>query len=155
MAGFRYREDLSAPEFGYRFAHSRDGRQIRFSAAGRKVVEVDLESVLQVQLKCDERLVYRGDAIDSLAAAAGGGIAFGGAGAVVGALAAERIGANAIGSITIELRLNDLDQPSLSIPFVEANSQVQDPKVRARMQLAERWTDMIEVLRHRLSAKST
>jgi hypothetical protein len=112
---------------------------------------IDVKRVLNVELAVNDQAVYRAGPVATLAGAAVGGLAFGGFGAITGALATGRTGAGKISALALKLRVDDIDQPLIEIPFIVAPVKASDGDAQARMALAEKWTNLIEVLRHRMT----
>jgi hypothetical protein len=110
---------------------------------------IDAKRVLNVELAVNDQAVYKAGPVATLAGAALGGLTFGGFGAVTGALATGRAGAGRISTLTLKLRVDDIDEPLIEVPFILAPIKASDSEAKARLALAERWTNLIEVLRHR------
>ena len=128
--------------------------QFRISYNEIQLLRFDVPSVLNVELHVGEHAVYRGGPIAALSGAAVGGLAFGGAGAIVGSLTSARIGGGKIGSVTLQMRVDDLEQPIIAIDFLDKPAKSSSANTQARLALAEKWTNLIEVLRYRLSKAS-
>jgi|GEM_PF-3528815 len=126
--------------------------QFRTSVYGLTQKLVDVTDILNVELAINDLAVYKAGAIASLSAAAIGGIASGGAGAIVGSLAASQVGHGKVSSVTLKLRVNDLDQPLISIPFIRDSAKTSSSDIQACIDLAEKWTNLIEVMRFRAPA---
>ena len=114
---------------------------------------LDVEGILSVAFTIDDKAVYQAGPVVTIAAAAAGGAVLGGAAAIVGALSAGRIGSGKISRATLDLRMNDLNRASVSIPFINANVKLSDKPVQERLKLAEQWLNIIEVMRHRTNRK--
>jgi len=112
---------------------------------------IKLREILDVELVVNDRSVYKAGPIASLSAAAIGGIAFGGAGAIVGSLTSSRVGHGKIGNVALKLRANDIDEPFIEIPFITKSVKVSSVEAQARLDLAEKWTNLIQVIRFRLA----
>lgn len=112
---------------------------------------IKLREILNVELVVNDLSVYKAGPIASLSAAAIGGVAFGGAGAIVGSLTSGHVGHGKIGNVTIKLRANDIDEPLIEIPFVNKSVKASSAESQARLRLAEKWTNLIEVMRFRLA----
>jgi len=126
--------------------------QYRISNHGLTKNLVSVTDILNVELAINDLAVYKAGAIASLSAAAIGGIASGGAGAIVGSLAASQFGHGKVSSVTLKLRVNDLDQPLISIPFIRNPAKTSNSDTQACIELAEKWTNLIEVMRFRAPA---
>jgi len=126
---------------------------VQFRASDYEVKErlINLHEILNVELVVNDLSVYRAGPIASLSAAAIGGMAFGGAGAIVGSLASGHVGRGKIGSAILKLRANDIDEPLIEIPFINNSVKASSAESQARLSLAEKWTNLIEVMRFRLS----
>ena len=110
---------------------------------------INVSDVLSVELSLNNNSVYQAGPIASLAAAAAGGLAFGGAGAVVGSLTAGRMGAGKISELVLNLRMDSVDKPLIKIHFI--SEPVKSSAAEEKLQLAEKWINLIEVMRHRLA----
>lgn len=111
-------------------------------------VLVDLREVLNVELSIGNNTVYHGGPIASLAGAAVGGIVSGGFGAIVGSLAAGKIGSGKISDVTLNLRVNDINTPLVQVEFVL--KRIKSSKAGPLLKAAENWTNLIEVMRSRI-----
>lgn len=105
--------------------------------------------VLSVELSLNNNSVYQAGPIASLAATAAGGLTFGGAGTIVGSLTTGRVGAGKISELALNLRMDSIDEPLTKIHFI--SEPVKSSVAQAELQLAEKWTNLIEVMRHRLA----
>lgn len=110
---------------------------------------IDVKDVLSVELSLNDNSVYQAGSIASLAAAAVGGLTFGGSGAVVGSLTAGRMSAGEISELAINLRMDSVDWPLTKIRFI--SGPIKSSFVQPELELAEKWTNLIEVMRHRLA----
>lgn len=126
---------------------------VQFRATDHEVKErlIKLREILNVELVVNDLSVYKAGPIASLSAAAIGGVAFGGAGAIVGSLTSGHVGYGKIGNATLKLRANDIDEPLIEIPFVNKSAKASSVESQARLGLAEKWTNLIEVMRFRLA----
>jgi hypothetical protein len=126
---------------------------VQFRVSDDKVKErlINLREILNVELVVNDLSVYKAGPIASLTAAAIGGAAFGGAGAIVGSLTSGHISRGKIGNATLKLRANDIDEPLIEIPFVNKPIKASSTESKARLSLAEKWTNLIEVMRFRLA----
>jgi hypothetical protein len=126
---------------------------VQFRVTDYEVKEriIKLREILDVELVVNDRSVYKAGPIASLSAAAIGGIAFGGAGAIVGSLTSSRVGHGKIGNVALKLRANDIDEPFIEIPFITKSVKVSSVEAQARLDLAEKWTNLIQVIRFRLA----
>ena len=117
---------------------------------------IDVHKVLNVELSIDDKTVYKAGSIASLAGAAVGGVTFGGAGAIVGSLTSARKNTGKISNLSIKLRINDTNNPLLEINFIDKPTKSSNEDVIKKMKVAEKWTNLIEVMRHRIAeSKST
>jgi hypothetical protein len=124
--------------------------QIRISDLEVREMKFDVKNVLNIELKVGDHAVFRSGPLASLSGASVGGLAFGGAGAIVGSLTSGQVGRGKLGSIVLQLRLDDIDNPVLNIPFLIRPAKSSSADVQARLALAEKWTHLIEVMRSRL-----
>lgn len=126
---------------------------VQFRATDYEVRErlIKLREILNVELVVNDLSVYKAGPIASLSAAAIGGVAFGGAGAIVGSLTSGHVGHGKIGNATLKLRANDINEPLIEIPFVNKSVKTSSAESQARLGLAEKWTNLIEVMRFRLA----
>ncbi len=130
---------------------------VQFRTTDYEVKErlIKLREILNVELVVNDLSVYKAGPITSLSAAAIGGVAFGGAGAIVGSLTSSHIGHGKIGTATLKLRANDIDEPLIEISFVNKSVKASSVESQARLSLAEKWTNLIEVMRFRLAQPPT
>lgn len=149
--GVDYKSEVSSPGHDLCIATSPDSETviIRSPSPGPtgSTLKINVREILSVDLAVDEHSVYESGSV--LPGAAIGGLAFGGAGAIVGALATGGGRTKEeIRKISLRLRMNDLDTPLVVIDFLKSPT----PWLTAQDQLeaAEKWTNLIEVLRHRL-----
>ena len=150
----RYRDDCSSSEYGLFFGISEAPPMVMFGFRQWNEVKYlgpfNAGQILNVTFTLDSNAVYQAGPIATVAGAAAGALMVGGAGAaVVGALSAGRIGAGKISRATLDLRINDLNQPHVSIPFIDKPVKTSELEVQKRLRLAEQWLYMIEVLRYR------
>jgi hypothetical protein len=126
---------------------------VQFRVTDYEVKEriIKLREILNVDLVVNDLSVYKAGPIASLSAAAIGGVAFGGAGAIVGSLTSGYVGHGKIGNATLKLRANDIDEPLIEIPFVNKSVKASSAESQVRLGLAEKWTNLIEVMRFRLA----
>jgi len=110
---------------------------------------INVRDVLSVELSLNNNAVYQAGPVASLAAAAAGGLTFGGAGAIVGSLTTGRVGAGKISELVLNLRMDSIDEPLTQIHFI--SDPVKYSAAQAELQLAEKWTNLIEVMRYRLA----
>jgi len=115
---------------------------------------IDLHDVLNVELSLDDNAIYKAGPIAALSAAAIGGAAFGGAGAIVGSLTTNQVGKGKISSLVLKLLINDIDTPMIQIPFVLKPIKLASKDGAARLEIAEKWTNLIEVMRHRIAERN-
>lgn len=153
--GVTYKPNHSDPHRAFFFGLSETSStvvaQFRISDAELQVLKFDVSEVLNVELDVGDKAVYRAGPIATLSSAAVGGMAFGGAGAIVGSLASGQIGRGKLGAITLQLRVDDIEQPVIRIPFLPRPAKSSSADTKARLVLAEKWTNVIEVLRSRLA----
>lgn len=153
--GTEYKKNLSDPirDFflGVSETEARLLVQFRMSDSQLKQRLIDLNHILNVELAVNDLPVYKAGPIASLSAAAIGGVAFGGAGAIVGSLASSQVGHGQIGNVTLKLRANDIDEPLIEIPFLTRPIKASSLEAKARLHLAEQWTNLIEVIRFRIA----
>lgn len=151
--GYVYSETLSDDTNGYYIGiNEGQGRiivQYPTSADETEVSELDVTRILHVELNVNNHAVYKAGPIMTLSSAAVGGIAFGGVGAIVGSISSQSIGSGKVGQITLTLRLDDLEKPLVRVPFLWKPQKASSASTKARMTLAENWTNAIEVLRYR------
>lgn len=116
---------------------------------------INVNEIIGVELSLNSNSVYQAGSIMSLAAAAVGGLTFGGAGAIVGSLTAGRKGVGKISELVLNLRMDSIDKPLEKIYFISKPAKASSAE--AELKLAEKWTNLIEVMRYRLanSDKST
>lgn len=99
--GATFREDISDPASGLFVALSEERATVLMShlVSKRQVrdVRVNLNDVLNVELSIDQSTVHQTGPIAALSGAAVGGAVFGGAGAIVGSIAASQTGRGKIG----------------------------------------------------------
>lgn len=161
--GVEYKSDSSLPSAGFLIGASEN--------AGRVVIKypipfgeqadlneplvkdrlklLEATKILQVDLSIDDNAVYQAGPVASLAGAVAGGLSFGGAGAIVGSLATSRIGKGKIQSCELKIRMDDIDEPLIRIRFISKPTKASEPGAKARLETAEKWTNLIEVVRHR------
>jgi len=111
---------------------------------------IKLREIINVELVVNDLSVYKAGPIASLSAAAIGGIAFGGAGAIVGSLTSGQVGHGKIGAATLKLRANNIEEPLIEVPFISRSIKASSIEAKKRVSLAEKWTNLIEVMRLRL-----
>jgi hypothetical protein len=157
--GVSYKPNYSDPRrdffLGLSEASSTVFAQFRSSHAELQVLKFSMSDVLNIELKVGDQAVYRGGPIAALSSGAAGGLAFGGAGAIVGSVASGQIGRGKLGAITLQLRMDDIDQPLICIPFLRKPAKSSSADVQARLALSEKWTNLIELLRFRLAKATT
>ncbi|MFC1844821.1 glycine zipper family protein, partial [Thermodesulfobacteriota bacterium] len=105
---------------------------------------IDLQNVLNVELSINNNTVYKAGSIASLAGAAIGGLTFGGAGAIVGALTSGRIKKGNISSLALKLRMNDTSRPLIEINFINKPAKSSNKDVIAKMKIAEEYYTVLE-----------
>lgn len=152
--GLNYKSNLSDPKKNLLLGISDDNTRVlvQFGCSGNVHRPlIDLTQVLNVELAVNDHSVYQAGPMASLSAAAVGGLAFGGAGAVIGSLAAGQLGRGMVGSASLKLRLNDIDEPLIEIQFICEPLKASSDEAKARLALAEKWTNLVEVMRHRLA----
>lgn len=115
----------------------------------------DLHDVLNVELSLDDNSIYKAGPISALTAAAIGGVAFGGAGAIVGSLTTGHVGKGKISSLVLKLRVNDIETPLIQIHFITKPLKLSSKDATTRLEIAEKWTNLIEVMRHRIAEKQS
>lgn len=155
----QYRADYSDGDRGLFLALSEaEGRFAVQVRAGLKDTwqqcHIDARRILDVELSINDQSVYKAGPVATLAGAAVGGLMFGGFGAVVGALSTTRAGAGKINSVTLKLRMDDISQPLVELPFILEPIKASSDEAKARMALAEKWTNLIQILRHRVTQPS-
>ncbi len=150
-----YKPNYSDSKREFRLGLSEDDATIlvQFRASDYEIKErlIKLREILNVELVVNDLSVYKAGPIASLSAAAIGGVAFGGAGAIVGSLTSGHVGRGKIGNVTLKLRANDIDEPLIEIPFVRKSVKASSAESQTRLSLAEKWTNLIEVMRFRLA----
>lgn len=110
---------------------------------------INVADVLQVELAVNGHPTYEAGPVGTLGAAALGGVMFGGAGAIVGSIASIHSGKTRVNSLAIKLRLNDIHQPAVTINILQHS--VLKSAEKEFVEMAEMWTNTIEVLRYRLT----
>ena len=110
---------------------------------------INVKDIIGVELLLNSNSVYQAGSIMSLAAAAVGGLTFGGAGAIVGSLTAGRKGQGKISELVLNLRMDSIDKPLEKIYFI--SKPVKASAAETELDLAEKWTNLIEVMRYRLA----
>lgn len=81
--------------------------------------------------------------------AAAGGLLFGGAGAVVGAIAGQN--SKVVNSVSLVISVDDLESPFVSFNFLESEVARGSNEHRAAVERANRWLGVFKVLMHRTS----
>lgn len=114
---------------------------------------IKLSDIINIEFDVNDLSVYKGSSIDSLSAAAIGGLAFGGAGAIVGSLTSSNVGRGKISKATLKLRVNDIDVPLIEITFINESVNASSTEAQARLKIAEQWMNLIEVMRFRLAER--
>ncbi|GEM_PF-490945 len=157
--GVVYKAGLSDSqrEFFIGISEACDKVLIEYRSSGYEIIEklIYLEQVLNVELIANDLSIYKTGPMISLSAAAIGGATFGGAGAIVSSLATSQIGRGKISNVILKLRLNDIDDPVIEIPFLNKPTKTSSLEYKARAELAEKWTNLIEVMRFRLASSAS
>ena len=147
-----FREDISDPPSGLFIGVAEETGTVLMSHPISKHQVRDaclnLHDVLDIELSIDQTPVYQAGPIAALSGAALGGAVFGGAGAIVGSVAASQAGKGKVGSIALKLRLDDLETPLVRVDFIA--EPIKSSSASNLLALAENWTNLIEVMRHRI-----
>lgn len=147
-----YKSELSSSQHDLHIATSRDSETVMVRCPGPapsgQTIKINIRQILGVDLAVDERSIYETGSV--LPGAVAGGLTFGGAGAIVGALATGGGRTREeIRSISLRLRMNDLNTPLVIINFLTSPTRWE--MAQDQVGAAEKWTNLIEVLRHRLA----
>ena len=142
-----YRAELSSSRRDLHIAVSHDSEIVMMHSASG-TLKVRVRQILSVDLMVDDRTVYESGSV--LPGAVVGGLALGGAGAIVGALATSRGRTkDEIRRISLRLRVDDVNRPLVTLDFL--SSPTAWDAAQSQVEAAEQWTALIEVLRHRLA----
>ena len=177
--GYTYKLGLSHGVYGFRIAVSPDGKSILIRTGhGLNAAEymLSVPEILNIELRVGESVVYRAGPITTLGAAALGGLAFGEGGAIVGALAAGKIGDNSkVSSVDLIFRINNPENPTVIIPFLKNftgvpydMSELEEEEATESLRkiasdgfsagelvkLIEGWVNLVEVYRYRLAQRA-
>ena len=125
--------------------------QFRISTNHVEEIFFALREVLNVELSLDDNSIYKAGPLAALTSAAIGGVAFGGAGAIVGLLTTSHVRRGKIGNLILKLRMNNIDTPLIQVAFIVKPAKSSSSDTIARLELAEKWTNLIEVLRYRIA----
>lgn len=111
---------------------------------------VDVENILAVNLSDNGHEVA--SAGSALASAALGGVLFGGLGAVAGAVMGA--GARSASELSLRLRVDDLQGPSVGINFLERQIPKAGPDYQRLKGEAEKWFALVQVLLDRQARRT-
>jgi len=110
---------------------------------------IDANEILNVELSIDDNAIYKAGPVASISAAALGGLAFGGAGAIVGSLTTASIGKGKLRNLCLKMRINNIDSPLMQIPFLTKAIKSSSPNATQILMIADKWANLVEVIRYK------
>lgn len=108
---------------------------------------INVADIISVEVIEDARPAMMTEAGNSLVGAAAGGLIFGGAGAVVGAIALKN--ARTLSRVSLVFTLDDVAAPLVEVNFLEIPTTKDLPAHHDALQQAKHWHGAINVLLHR------
>lgn len=109
---------------------------------------ISVREIIGVDVLEDAKPKYRTDLRTSLTGAAIGGLVFGGAGAIVGAVAAK--GNQTAYGANLLLRMDNIDTPTIEFNFLELPCIKDTPSHHIALSHARDWANRMKVVLHRL-----
>jgi hypothetical protein len=113
-------------------------------ALSAKIINID--RVLNVQVAVNGKGVMGSDLSNTLGIAAVGGLLFGGAGAIVGAIAGQNAKTKTISEVSLVLAIDDLSTPFISLNFITAVTNIGSEEHTTALSEAQKWLGMINIM---------
>lgn len=105
---------------------------------------VDADRILGAQVSENGKAIMGAELQSIVGTAALGGILFGGAGAVVGAIAGQS--AKRVSEVSLMIAVDDLSTPLLGINFLQGEVERGSPAHQSALAVAQKWMAMVNVL---------
>ncbi|MGL5655887.1 MAG: SHOCT domain-containing protein [Fusobacteriaceae bacterium] len=107
---------------------------------------IDYKDIVSVELVQNGTIVSKTSKSSQLGKAAVGGVLFGGAGAVIGALSGNKKNVENVSKVQAKLTIQDLKMPIFNVTFMDANFKKDGFFHKAMIQKAEEWIGIISAM---------
>ena len=113
---------------------------------GESLRLINFQDLIESEVVSGGNTVIKTSRASQFTGAAIGGLLFGGVGAVVGGLSGKKVENTDMKSALLKLLVNDINNPTHVIDFVESEDNGQKTNLKIALENAQKWHDIVSVI---------